>query len=73
MSLWIWLLVFGSLFVVSLAVGLAVAAILGNLAREVTNVFDLEPWASSPLTRAQDASAEEHSGAVTRHAGSRLA
>ena len=65
-SLWMWLLIgSGGFFLVSLVVGLAVAAILANLGREVSNV-GVEPWASSPLTRARDASAGGHAATAAR-------
>jgi hypothetical protein len=54
-AIWFWVLVgVGGLFAASLAVGIAVAAILANIGREYSRLAESEPWASSPLLRARD-------------------
>jgi hypothetical protein len=60
MSVWVWvaLIVVSSLFTLSLVVGLAIAAILGRISREVSELIDHEGWTSAPLMRT-DESAEE--------------
>jgi hypothetical protein len=59
MSVWIWVLIgAASLFALSLLVGLAIAAILGSISREVSELIDHERWTSAPLMRT-DESAEE--------------
>jgi hypothetical protein len=54
LSVWIWIAVgTGSFLVLSLLVGLVVAAILGNIGRRVSELFETEDWALAPPTRAQ--------------------
>jgi hypothetical protein len=51
MTVWAWILVgIGGFFVVSLLVGLALAAILNSSARQFSELIELEAWASLPLT-----------------------
>ena len=43
MSLWVWIvIVSGTLFALSLIVGLALAAILGSISRELSELVELE-------------------------------
>jgi hypothetical protein len=50
MSLWVWIVVVGgTLFAFSLFVSLALAAILGSVSRELSELVDLERWADAPL------------------------
>ena len=50
MSLWVWILVVsGTLLALSLLVGLALAAILGSISRELSELVELERWADAPL------------------------
>ena len=49
MALWIFVAVAGFM-VVSCAVGVVVAAVLGQIGSQVSELFELEPWASAPLT-----------------------
>lgn len=77
MPLWVWITIgVASFLTLSLFVALALAAILGTISSEVSDLIDLEPWASSPLTRSEDAatdaSAEESPARVPAEpAGSR--
>jgi hypothetical protein len=53
MSIWAWILVgMASLFVVSLLVGLAVAATLRTIGRRISELYESEDWAQLPPTRA---------------------
>jgi hypothetical protein len=55
MTVWTWILVgVGGFFVVSLFVGLAIATILNNSGRQLSELMELEAWTSSPLTRTSD-------------------
>jgi ABC-type enterochelin transport system permease subunit len=58
MALWAWI-VMGSatLLALSLLVGLALAAILGTISSEVSELLELEPWRTAPPTRATAAAA----------------
>lgn len=59
MPLWVWITIgVASFLTLSLLVGLAFAAILGTISREVSDLVDLEPWASSPLTRSEGVAAD---------------
>ena len=50
MSLWVWIVVVsGALLALSLLVGLALAAILGSISRELSELVELERWADVPL------------------------
>ena len=50
MSLWVWIVVVtGTLLAVSLLVGLALAAILGSITREMSGLLELEEWTDAPL------------------------
>jgi hypothetical protein len=53
MSVWVWIAIgVGSLLVLSLFVGLAVAAVLGNIGRRVSELYETEGWATAPPARA---------------------
>jgi phosphate/sulfate permease len=55
-SLWDWIVVgIGSFLVLSLLVGLAVAAVLGSIGRKVSELYETEEWALAPLSRARRA------------------
>ncbi len=59
MTLWVWVLIgTADLITLSLLIGLVVAAILGSIRREVSNLLDLEPWATATLTPASEPAAE---------------
>jgi hypothetical protein len=63
MTLWLWVTVGVAAFLaMSVLFGLALAAILGNISREVSELLDSAPWTSAPLLRSQDA--EEDSAAA---------
>jgi hypothetical protein len=50
MSLWVWIVVVGvTLLAFSLLVSLALAAILGSISRELSELVDFERWADAPL------------------------
>jgi hypothetical protein len=61
MPYWVWIMVgVGAFVVLSLLVGLTVAAALGNIGRSVSDLYETEEWALAPPRRAlQDAEAEE--------------
>jgi len=48
-ALWIISAIVGFILV-SCAVGIVVAAVLGQIGRQVTELLELESWASTPLT-----------------------
>jgi hypothetical protein len=53
MSVWVWIAIgVGSLLVLSLFVGLAVAAVLGDIGRRVSELYETEDWATAPPARA---------------------
>ena len=49
----------------SILTGLVVAAVLGQISRESSLLFDLEPWASAPVTRCDDSSVRLATSDVT--------
>ena len=49
MALWIFSAIAGFILV-SCAVGIVVAAVLGQIGRQVTELLELESWATTPLT-----------------------
>jgi hypothetical protein len=53
MSVWVWIAIgVGSFLVLSLFVGLAVAAVLGDIGRRVSGLYETEDWATAPPARA---------------------
>ena len=53
MIVWTWLAVgVGSFLVLSLLLGLAVAAVLGEIGRRVSELHESEGWATTPPNRA---------------------
>jgi len=53
MSVWVWIAIgVASFFVLSLFVGLAVAAVLGDIGRRVSGLHETEDWATAPPARA---------------------
>jgi hypothetical protein len=51
--MWAWIVVgVGSFLVLSLLVGLAVAAVLGSIGRKVSELYETEEWALAPPNRA---------------------
>ena len=71
MSVWAWVAVgVASTLVLSAIVGLAIAAILGRISEDVSELLQADPWASAPLTRSEDSSEDEsrapHGNAVGR-------
>ena len=67
MSLWAWLAVgIGAFGCITLVVGLAIARILGQISRDVTDLLESEMWSAAPLTRALDAPPEVPSTASAR-------
>jgi hypothetical protein len=61
MPYWAWIIVGLSSFLgLSLLVGLTVAAVLGNISRSVSDLYETEEWALAPPRRAlQDAEPED--------------
>jgi hypothetical protein len=54
MSTWAWVGVgLGAFFLIAALVSLAIAAILGSISREASELFESEIWAQVPLTREQ--------------------
>ncbi len=59
MNVWGWVLVgIASLMMLSVLVGFALARILGRIAHDLSELVDDDMWASAPLTRAGDSSAD---------------
>jgi hypothetical protein len=59
MPLWTWILTGAATALgLSLLVGLSVAAVLGSIAREASELISLEPWASAPLMRDPESNEE---------------
>jgi hypothetical protein len=53
MSMWAWIVVGAGVFLVlSLLVGLAVAAVFRSIGRRVSELYENEEWALAPLGRA---------------------
>jgi hypothetical protein len=78
MSSWTWAIVGAAvLLLLSGVIGLALAAILGRISREVSELLEPEFWASAPLAReeiqaeqeapVERAPSSEHLGAHTSH------
>jgi hypothetical protein len=62
MTVWAWIAIgVGSFLALSVLVGLAVAAVLGEIARRVSELHESEGWASAPPKRAL-AEAESQAG-----------
>jgi hypothetical protein len=52
MAEWVWLAIGAlALFTLSALAGLMIAAILGSVSRNVSELLDVGPWSSAPLTR----------------------
>jgi len=52
MAEWMWLAIGAvAIIVLSTFAGLTVAAILGSVSRNVSELLDVGPWSSAPLTR----------------------
>jgi hypothetical protein len=77
MTVWTWILVgVGCFFVVSLLVGLGLAAILNRGARQFSELIELEGWASAAPHMALDdepVDDAEDRGAGREYSGSQLA
>jgi hypothetical protein len=68
MTVWLWVMVGGATFLaISVLVGLAIAAVLGNISREVSGLLDSASLTSAPLMRSQGA---EEESAVAEQIGS---
>jgi hypothetical protein len=53
MPMWVWIAIgVASFLCLSLVVGLAVARILGTIARRLSELYETEDWATLPPTRA---------------------
>jgi hypothetical protein len=53
MAAWAWIMMgAASVLTVSVVVGLALAAILGRISSEVSELLELEPWRTAPPRRA---------------------
>jgi hypothetical protein len=58
MPLWTWAVIGATaLLALSVLVGLAVGAILGSISREVSELLEMGPWSSAPLTQEKIAAA----------------
>jgi hypothetical protein len=52
MPMWVWIAIgVGSFLVLSLLVGLALARILGTIARKTSELYENEVWSTLPPTR----------------------
>jgi len=55
MTVWLWVIVgLASFLALSIAAGFGLAAVLGSISREVSELLESEPWASAPLMRADE-------------------
>ena len=62
---WAWFAIgIGAFMGVTVVVGLAIARILGNISRDVTDLLETEMWSAAPLSRALDAAPEVPSEAA---------
>jgi hypothetical protein len=61
LSYWVWIFVgVGSFLLLSLLVGLALAAVLANIGRSASDLYETEEWALTPLSRSlRDAEPED--------------
>lgn len=56
--MWAWIVIGASAVLgLSVLVGLAIGAILGSISREVSELLEIEPWSSAPLTQEKTAAA----------------
>ena len=59
MSTWSWIGIGTGLFLaLSALAALAIAAVLGRISRDISELFEDEQWASAPLARDMDEEAE---------------
>jgi hypothetical protein len=59
MSIWWWIGIGTGLFLaLSALAALAIAAVLGRISRDISELFEDERWASAPLARDMDEEAE---------------
>jgi hypothetical protein len=58
MPMWAWIVIgAGAVLGLSVLVGLAVGTVLGSISREVSELLEIEPWSSAPLTQEKTAAA----------------
>lgn len=63
MPLWTWVGIGAvCLLALSTLVGLAVAAILGSIGREITDLLDVDSWRAAPLTRLRESAGTSERG-----------
>jgi hypothetical protein len=73
MSTWAWVGVgFGAFFLIAALLSLAVAAILGRISREASELFESELWAQVPLTREQVEATTKTASVVDRRQRQRV-
>jgi len=74
MAVWAWIaLGVGSFLVLSLLVGLVLAAVLSEIGRRVAELYESEEWATAPLNRAlADPESKEEEAKVKRDRTIRL-
>jgi hypothetical protein len=69
MSIWLWVIVgIAAFFFLSVAVSLAVAAVLGRIGEEVTELLETELWSTASLNREE--TQEEQEAPAERSAAS---
>jgi hypothetical protein len=56
----------GLFFALSVLVGLAIAAVLGRISREISELLENDHWASAPLARDVDEEARQETRAKRR-------
>jgi hypothetical protein len=62
MPMWIWIVIgVGSFLGLSLLVGFALAAILGTIGRQISELHETDDWAMLPPTRASKEVTEQQS------------
>ena len=70
MSSWAWVgVALGVLFLIAVLLSLAVAATLGRISREASELFESELWAQVPLAREQAEAQMKTASAADREHG----
>ena len=67
MSIWAWLAVgLGAFFLIAALLSVAIAAILGSISREASELLEPELWAQVPLPRGQVGAKTKTASVVNR-------
>lgn len=61
--MWVWIVIgLGSFLALSLLVGFTLARVLGTIGRQVSELYEIEDWATLPPTRASKVVKEQQVG-----------